>query len=413
MKRIVLYLLVLLAVSVFAEGGQVSKKELFSRARDVLKESLESGDTARAGEALDYLKANLDNGAPLTANEEYYANMGMHRYGDALETYFEGRRLFLDMDYNPYDPALHARVQEKDGLNYYLTANADEITRSQVDSLDNLIASTDIDQERKDLFSVLLLSELVFGQNGYMVPGTYHVAIGVRETAYADEFVKRAEDFVQKYPNSVHAGYLKKGLIPMAQEYVDFQKEPLKHKFYTGGYGAYYSRWWGGITGDASNFIKMDMGTYMLEFEMQFWRVNLGAFVAYGIDAERKYVDSDSPSYDEDDGYSIGFTAGFDVFDSKFLKVVPFIGIGATTIEVLEIDAHNHFLMGSNLDIRIWTTTPRRMRAPVASVQLRLKYMAKFSSYSDKYRDENGVYHSVSGDYTNHAFSVGLGIYWW
>ena len=53
-----------------------SKKELFLRARDVLKTSLESGDTARAGQALDYLKTNVEEGAPLTRFEEYLARHG-------------------------------------------------------------------------------------------------------------------------------------------------------------------------------------------------------------------------------------------------------------------------------------------------------------------------------------------------
>ena len=54
---------------------KVSKRELFLRARDVLKTSLESGDTARACEALDYLAANVAQGAPLSRFEEYLANM--------------------------------------------------------------------------------------------------------------------------------------------------------------------------------------------------------------------------------------------------------------------------------------------------------------------------------------------------
>ena len=64
-----------------------SKKELFLRARDVLKTSLESGDTARARQALDYLKTNVEEGAPLTRFEEYLADMETGRYEQGIELY--------------------------------------------------------------------------------------------------------------------------------------------------------------------------------------------------------------------------------------------------------------------------------------------------------------------------------------
>lgn len=425
MKKIVLYLLVLLSVSVFADGNQVSKKELFDRARDVLRESLESGDYDKAGQALEYLQENISNGAPLTVNEEYYAYMGMHRYEDALRVYFEGRRVYLDVKYHP---DVQKRVIAEDGLSLYLGKLVVNLTKASADSLIQIIEASEVSQESKDLYGTLLYSELVIGHQLFYVGNEVLYALGIWDDTYVEPFFARARDFVQKYPNSIHSEYLNRDIIPMVQKHLDFLANPLEHKFYTGGYGIYASLWWGEISGDASDYIQMDMGSYMLEFEMQFWRVNFGAFYAWGIEGKRKYRrDLVSQSSDYDDGYSIGFTAGFDVFDSKYVKVVPFIGLGSTTIDALEIDAHNHFLVGTNVDLRLWTSKAKKIGSPIVSMHLRLKYMAKFSSYKDSYVNVEQIYDeedghyigredhhlTASGDYVNHAFSIGLGLYWW
>lgn len=425
MKKIVLYLLVLLSVSVFADGNQVSKKELFDRARDVLRESLEGGDYDKAGQALEYLQENISNGAPLTVNEEYYAYMGMHRYEDALRVYFEGRRVYLDVKYHP---DVQKRVIAEDGLSLYFSKLVVNLTKASADSLIQIIEASEVSQESKDLYGTLLYSELVIGHTLFYVGNEVMYALGIWDDTYVEPFFARARDFVQKYPNSIHSEYLNRDIIPMVQKHLDFLANPLEHKFYTGGYGIYASLWWGEISGDASDYIQMDMGSYMLEFEMQFWRVNFGAFYAWGIEGKRKYRrDLVSQSSDYDDGYSIGFTAGFDVFDSKYVKVVPFIGLGSTTIDALEIDAHNHFLVGTNVDLRLWTSKAKKIGSPIVSMHLRLKYMAKFSSYKDSYVNVEQIYDeedghyigredhhlTASGDYVNHAFSIGLGLYWW
>ena len=421
-------LLALVALT-FAEETQVSKKEMYYRARDVLKESLESGDMARAGEAFDYLKANVENGAPLNHFEEYLIYSEMGRYDEAIAKYATLRRIILDSN---YVSNIDTRISVEDYLNNYLYRGLEPFTKDVMDSLNNRVQQSNASDENKGLFAALLYGDQVVSVRVRSFGDRSYVFRVINDTTCAEIFLRNATDFVQKYPNSEHAKYLNDQTIPFVQNYMDKQREfranPLKYKFYTGGFGAYYSKWWGGITGDATDYISMDMDSYMLELELQFWRVNLGAFVAYGIEGKRKYRrDLFYQGSDYDDGYSIGFTAGFDAFDSKYVKVVPFIGIGATTIDALEIDAHNHFLLGTNVDLRLWTSKASRRDSPIASVQVRLKYMAKFSSYSDTYwnveqiyDDETGYFiesekhqFTASGDYVNHAFSIGLGLYWW
>ncbi|WP_206674869.1 hypothetical protein [Fibrobacter succinogenes] len=70
MKKLLSLLLVLVATFCWSQEKTVpkdviyytnapSKKELFSRARDVLKKSLENKDFGQAGEAYAYLQANV------------------------------------------------------------------------------------------------------------------------------------------------------------------------------------------------------------------------------------------------------------------------------------------------------------------------------------------------------------------
>ena len=63
MKKILVAISLLLAFG--GAFANPSKKELFSRARDALKTSLEQQDYERSRQAIEYLKANLDEGAPL------------------------------------------------------------------------------------------------------------------------------------------------------------------------------------------------------------------------------------------------------------------------------------------------------------------------------------------------------------
>lgn len=426
MKRLVCVIVFLLVSLAFAEDELVSKRELYLRARDVLKESLENGDTVKANEAFEYLKENAKNGAPLNHFEEYLIAGELNHYDEAVEKFAMIRRVILDSSYTNHLEG-DQRNSVDDGLNNYLYRGLDPFTKNVMDSLNNRVQQSSASDENKALYEALLYGDPVVSVDVVNIRGHYFLYQVIRDTTYAEEFLKHSKEFVQKYPQSEHAKYLKDQTIPFVQKYMDLQREfrknPLKHKYYTGGVGIYYSRWMGFITGDATDYISMDMGSEaMFELELQFRRLNLGFLIAYGIDGERKYKDAYTDYDDMDGGYYLAFTAGVDVFDSRFLKVVPFIGLGSITLEDLDIDAHNYFVMGSSVDIRLWSTTPKRLGALAASVQLRLKYMVGFSSYKDSYQtryvDPETHYtaietHPVSGDYVNQSFSVGLGLYFW
>ena len=132
---------------------KVSKRELFLRARDVLKTSLESGDTARACEALDYLTANVSQGAPLTRFEEHLANMEAGRTQRGLDQYADMRRTVLDSTYNPnWDQ----RAATEDPLSHYLYRNLSPFDSTKADSLyARSQESPEISDESKGLYRAL------------------------------------------------------------------------------------------------------------------------------------------------------------------------------------------------------------------------------------------------------------------
>lgn len=426
MKKI-FAILSLLFVYATAEDASISKKQMYNRARDVLQEALEQKDSAKASTALEYLQANVSNGAPLLRFEEYLINMEIGNFEEGIRIYTNERRLLLDSAYNP---KLEPRAMEKDGLSLHLYKDLTPFNKTKADSLIARVDSSDIPQESKDLYAALVYNELIVGLVQYRDQNHHFAFLKIQDTTAAEDFLIRAKRYIEKAPDVPETKFLADNTIPFIQNYMDKQREfrvnPLKHKYYQGGIGAYVSKWWGGISGNVTDNIQMDMGSVMFDIEIQYLRFNLGFFYALGIEAKKKYNDEKSPWDNRDDyenGFSGGLTAGVDVYDSRFLKVVPFIGVGYTTAEALGMDAKSHFLFGTNVDLRLFSTTPAHFGAFALAFHLRLKYTAKICSYKDTYYteinpnapsyNERFQEHIVSSDFVNHTFSIGLGIFQW
>lgn len=98
--RIVIVFVLVVSGGVFAQDTSLpSKKTLYQRARETLMQSLMQGDMERAGQAIDYLKENIENGAPFTIAEEYIADMKVGRYVDGIRIYADICRYNLDTTY--------------------------------------------------------------------------------------------------------------------------------------------------------------------------------------------------------------------------------------------------------------------------------------------------------------------------
>lgn len=234
MKKIFL-VLILLASFGFAQDqaglkseiyNNPSKKELFSRARDVLKKSLEAKDFERAGEAYSYLQANVGEGAPLTVFEEYLIDMEMGKYADGIRKYANQRRLLLDSSYTLEKK--NDRFTEKDALHKYLYDKFDPFTEAKADSMVKLVDASDVSDELKDLYAAMIYGELTIGFDVYTFHSKTFLYSNVRDTARADQFLERARTYVEKNPYTEHSGYLKNSTIPMVEKVVTRLREFLR-----------------------------------------------------------------------------------------------------------------------------------------------------------------------------------------
>lgn len=396
-----------------------SKKELFLRARDVLKTSLESGDTARAGQALDYLKTNVEEGAPLTRFEEYLAEMETGRYERGIELYADMRRVILD---SAFKPNWQSRASEDDPLSRYLYRNLSPFDSTKADSLHARVVPSDISDEYKDLYRTLLYSELIINKVPVSVYGVAFVVTTLYDTTNVEHFLTCARDFVGKYPQSTYTRIFKEQTIPYVEErmkpYRDFYKDPFKHKYYTGGLGVFVGQWLGFMTGDAMDYFHSEMGsTFIGEISLQFGRISLNGLLSYGIvnkPVGESHIDVVGGGEDE----TVGLTLGYTVFDSRWLKAEPFAGVGNYNFMWSDADISTVLMLGVNADVRLFATKPKRLGGISFALIARFKYMMQFGYFTNEtsyydYKREEHVDLDIDESFMSHQFSLSLGLYLW
>ena len=384
-------LLTLCAGLVFAEEQTISKKELYSRARDALKTSLETGNKERAEQALGYLQKNVKDGAPLIRFEEYLVNMELGNYETALSIYADLRRTVLDPDYKPKE---ELRLVVDDPLAAYLRRGLRPFTIAKADSLYALVNKSDVKEEDKKLYRALLYSELMH-----------------EDLASGEAFIAAAKDYAMFHPTSPYAEFLKNYTIPYAERIWkrmrEFKEDPLKHKYYTGGLGAHVYTLTGFMTGDIADYTDVEMsGAFLVDVTMRLWRVSLNAFLEYGMSTEPKNIDEDSYWSDSEDE-SIGLTLGFTAFDSRYFRVEPFLGWGASYFMSDEL-ASDDFIIGCNADFRFWASKPARLGDFSVAFDLRFKYMFQLGTFSDY-----NLTDSEDWSANRHTFAIGLGVELW
>ena len=430
MKKILAILILLTSFGFSQEGvkneiyNNPSKKELFSRARDVLKKSLESKDFDRAGEAYAYLQSNVNEGAPLTVFEEYLIDMEMGKYADGIRKYANQRRILLDSSYTPEKK--NDRFTEKDALNNYLYGKFEPFTEAKADSMVNLVDASDISEELKDLYATMIYGELTVGINIYTFHSNTFLYRNVRDTTRAEQFLERARAFVEKNPYTEHTNYLKNSTIPMVEKVVtrlrDFRKDPLKHKYYTGGIGVFIGQWLGFMTGDITDYFDSEMGSSFIgEVGIQCRRLSLNVLWSYGLIDKPKYENHVSVA-GSGESETIGLTLGYTVFDSRFLKAEPFIGVGTYDFLWADADIPTVFMLGANADVRLFATKPKQLGGFSFAIVARFKYMMQIgtfveessSSYYDydleEYVEDN---RNIDAGFIAHQFSLSLGLFLW
>ena len=402
------------------DSPQPSKKELFLRARDALKESLASGDMERAETAYGYLKQNVENGAPLNLFEEYLAGMELKHFEDGIHAYGVVRRMMLD---TAFAKPKQKRFSVEDELRVYLYRNLSPFNKKVADSLYARVDSSDVTQEYKDLYKTLLYSELVLGIRTVPVENSSALFLVIADITCAEEFLESSKSFVEKYPLSEHSAYLKDDIIPFVQNYVDkkrlFREDPFAHKYYTGGFGVHFYKWIGMLGGEASDYLDDKMDTSFL-FDLNFRRsrISLNWFTSYGLitlydyaknkpELLKKVLDQDVSENLEE--LTMGAYCGIIVYDSKYLRVEPFIGGSATYYyNLLTNGPFAEFLWGSNVDYRFYATKPNYIGDLSFAFTLRFKYMMQISSLDDECCND-----SKSMGVVRHTFALGLGVELW
>lgn len=430
MKTKIFHILLLvgsLATSLLAQDqNPPSKKELFLRARDVLQTSLENKDYETANQAFGYLQENISEGAPLDRFEEYLIQMEMGRYDDGIRNYAHQRRILLDSTFHPQK---NMRITEEDGLHNYLFNKFKGFSKVKADSMVNLVDASDASQESKDLYASLIYAELVVGVKVYTTYSNAFLVHEVADTTCAEDFLKRAHKFVDNYPNSEHAGYLKNSTIPLVEGVVtrlrEFRKDPFAYKYYSSSTSLFIGKWIGTTTGGVNDYLDTKMGSsWIFDASFQVWRFTFGLTYSFGTIHKLNQDLFATEDHDGLDSY-FGITAGFDVFDIKYLKVEPFLGIGGYNFNNDWLDTDRDdvtvpvFVLGTNFDVRLYATKPHYLGDISFAIMLRFKYFAQIGIYKDdmelKVPDpitQSKDFHCNKG-FANHTFGISLGVGLW
>ncbi|WP_405341955.1 hypothetical protein [Fibrobacter sp.] len=395
-SRLLVFVLIALCTA-FAEEEAVPKKELFSRARDALKTSLETGDKERAGQALGYLRTNVSQGAPLTRFEEYLVNMELGDYESAIPIYVDLRRRKLDPEYRREE---ETRVQVDDALAKYLQRDLIPLTKDKADSMYALVDKSDVPVESKKLYLNLLYTEMMFKD--------YDVGMA---------FINAAKDYMMYHPTSLYSEFLAKHKTISAVENLwrresEFRNDSLKHKYYTGGVGAHVYAWHGFLGGDASKLWDDEMGdAFMFDLTMRVWRISVNAFWSTGLMIKPKDVYSSGKTEDESYGLTFGFTA----FDSRYLRIEPFVGVGYTVYKYAGFSTESFDnVFGGNVDFRFYASRPSHIGEMTYAIDLRFKYMVQMGEFDGAFETGNSIVVADGGISANrHVFGIGLGVELW
>jgi len=178
----------------------------------------------------------------------------------------------------------------------------------------------------------------------------------------------------------------------------------------------FFGSWAGTTTGSVNKYLDVKMGVPLLfDFELQLSRVAIGFYYGFGLIHSLPYLydgvaltenDRDKEETDE----SLGLTLGYAVFNTPYFELQPFIGFGGNYFNNGLDDKHfSTFIMGGNVDIRLGANHVKSTDVAFElGFMLRLKYIAEFGSFSDKYKD-----HEYEDNYINHIFAISLGIAIW
>ena len=188
--------------------------------------------------------------------------MELNHFAQGIDIYADLRRIMLD---STYKPELENRVAEKDPLAVYLYRDLYPFTLQKADSLSARVDSSDVSDEYKKLYRVLLYSEIaIVWMSDNFFGRTIHWK-QVNDTTSAGLLLDQGKKFVDTYPVSPYARVLDEQTLPYVEKVMkplrDFRVDPFKHKYYTGGLGLYLYKWLGFLSGEITDYMDDKMGS--------------------------------------------------------------------------------------------------------------------------------------------------------
>ncbi|MBP5246914.1 MAG: hypothetical protein J6Z31_03580 [Fibrobacter sp.] len=399
--------------------------EMVRRGRAYLLKSLLNGDREQAVQTIEYLNSAFSEMlCPFSGMEKGLAYLHADRYDSALTALIQARRLSapkakraVSFEDRCVVESQNDRFRSKriifDELYAYLEKDYPK-TAAQIDSLVSEIQNSSVDSFYKD-------------EARAFVPVIFTASFGRAEAPMVQKVCDAGNAFVQKYPANEDGVWLEANFVKPLQKRIsrspeDSPEDPIKSHLYTSGVGFEFLSGMGMLTGDLKDEFHHKYLSYYAAIPIQLYRVVFTPFLSFGTLETRNNRRFEDVLWEENSDlsvYSAGITLGFVLFDSRYVKFEPFVGIGSAE-SMLPDDSNDYYyyanksynnyhrlkryvkhensveyLLGVTGELRLWTLASRNPRAPLSSISLRGKYMAQFIDHDFGYKSMEGVSHKI------------------
>lgn len=398
--------------------------EMVRRARSYLLKCLQNGDKEKALQTIEYLNdAFSETLCPFSGMEKGLSYLHVDRYDSALTALIGARRLAAPKAKKAVSFEDRCVVEAKnerfrssriiyDELYAFLERDYPK-TAAQIDSLISQIQASSVDAFYKD-------EALAF------VPVIFTASFGRAEAPMVEKVCAAGNAFVQKYPANEDGVWLEANFVKPLQKRLSRNPEtledPVQSHLYTSGVGFEFLSGIGMLTGDLKDEFHHKYWSYYAAIPIQLYRVVFTPFLSFGTLETRNHRRFENVLWEENSDlsvYSAGITLGFVLYDSRYVKLESFVGIGSAE-SMLPDDSNDYYyyadksynnyhrlkryvkhensvsyLLGTTGEVRLWTLASRNPRAPLSSISLRVKYMAQFIDHDFGYKSMDGVSHKI------------------
>ena len=403
-----------------------SAEEMVRRGRTLLLKSLQDGDSALVLQTVSFLDGMYsDNFCPFSRMEKGLIYLQIQRYDSAWSELIRERRLFAPQakwTSTVADRCAFESFSESNGVTYfhdklfaYLERNF-TWTEQKMDSLFAQVQKSPVDEFYKDAIPAFF--PVIFSWN--------------RGDSRNRTFFKSGEDFVRKYPNDENGIWLRENfLVETQKEKADLSTDVFRAHLYGNGIGFEFLAGIGFLTSDFKKDFRHRYGNYYVAIPIQLYRMVFTPFFSFGVLETRGNRQFADVLWEKESDLAFlegGMTFGFVVFDSRFFKVEPFLGVASAELMLpnnsadyyyyadkpnnnyhllrryVEDNRSTAYLAGVSGEVRLLSIHSRRSEAPISSISLRLKYLANFLDHDLGFRKLKGVSHQVL---------AGIGVFIW